>query len=177
MPIDAQIARLDHGVEELAAAVVSLDEKSYLERLNGWSSRDIVAHLVGWNRLVIEGSRQITRGELPSYDVDPGENYSNVNAKLIREYPSTERHELLEELRTSARELGRFLKTLDADTWQRDFGVRHQDSIVTIRNTVEELIDDYDHHRRQIDEWTGRRAAPSATVFSLLAALQILPWA
>ncbi|MGB3561835.1 MAG: hypothetical protein WBC09_02130 [Thermoanaerobaculia bacterium] len=47
MPIDAQIARLDHGVEELAAAVVSLDEKSYLERLNGWSSRDIVAHLVG----------------------------------------------------------------------------------------------------------------------------------
>lgn len=163
MTIDGQIARLDRSVEELAAAVASLDEKLFLERLNGWSSRDIAAHLVGWNRLIIEGSRQITRGELPSYDVDPGENYSKVNAKLIREYPSTERQELLEELRTSARELGRFLKTLDADTWQRDFGVRHQNSIVTIRNTVEELIDDYDHHRQQIDDWAGRQATPPAT--------------
>ncbi len=163
MTIDGQIARLDRSVEELAAAVASLDEKLFVERLNGWSSRDIVAHLVGWNRFIIEGSRQITRGELPSYDVDPGENYSKVNARLIREYPTTDRHELLEELRTSARELGRFLETLDADTWQRDFGVRHQDSIVTIRNTVEELIDDYDHHLHQIDEWTERQAAPPAT--------------
>ncbi len=162
MTIDGQIARLDRSVEELAAAVASLDEKLFLERLNGWSSRDIVAHLVGWNRFIIEGSRQITRGELPSYDVDPGENYSKVNARLIREYPTTDRHELLEELRTSARELGRFLKTQDADTWQRDFGLRHQDSIVTIRNTVEELIDDYGHHLHQIDEWTERQAAPPA---------------
>ena len=87
MTIDGQIARLDRSVEELAAAVASLDEKLFLERLNGWSSRDIVAHLVGWNRLIIEGSRQIMRGELPSYDVDPGENYSKVNAKLIPRVP------------------------------------------------------------------------------------------
>lgn len=157
--IASQIARLDRGVDELAASVESLDEESYLGRLNGWSARDIVAHLVGWNRLVITGSRQISRAELPSYDVDPGENYSNVNAKLIRDYPSTDRQKLLEELRTSARELGRFLETLDDDTWQRDFGVRHQDAAVTIRNTVEELIEDYRHHRRQIDEWSERHTA------------------
>ncbi len=164
MTIDAQISRLDDSVEELAAAVASLDEKSFLERLNGWSSRDIVAHLVGWNRIIIEGSRQITRGELPFYDVDPGENYSKVNAKLIRDYPSTDRHELLDELRTSARELAGFLETLDVDTWQRDFGVRHGASIVTIRNTIEELIDDYDHHRKQIEEWSDRLANPAAGV-------------
>ena len=105
MTIDAQISRLDQSVEGLAAAVASLDEELFLEKLNGWSSRDIVAHLIGWNRFVIQGSKQITRGELPSYDVDPGENYSKVNAKLIREYPSTDQRELLEELRSSAREL------------------------------------------------------------------------
>lgn len=155
MTIDAQISRLDQSVEGLAAAVASLDEELFLEKLNGWSSRDIVAHLIGWNRFIIEGSKQITRGELPSYDVDPGENYSKVNAKLIREYPSTDQRELLEELRFSARELGRYLERLEADTWQRDFGVRHQGSTVTIRNTVEELIDDYGHHRKQIEEWSG----------------------
>ena len=154
MPIDAQVARLDNGVEKLAAAVASLGEKQFLKRLNGWSSRDIVAHLIGWNRLIIEGSKQITRGELPIYDVDPGENYSKVNAELIRKYPSTDLHELLEELRISARELGQYLETLDADTWQRDFGVRHWDSTVTIRNTVDELIEDYDHHQRQIEKWS-----------------------
>ena len=158
-----QITQLGVVVADFARCVHSLDEELFLETLGRWSPRDIVAHLIGWNRLIIEGSRQITRGELPSYDVDPGENYSKVNAKLIRQYPSTDRHELLEELRTSARELGQFLKTLDTDTWQRDFGVRHKDSIVTIRNTVEELIDDYDHHRQQIDEWAGRLAAPQAT--------------
>jgi hypothetical protein len=157
LTIAAQVARLERGVEELAAKVASLDEGLFLEKLAGWSSRDIVAHLVGWNRLIIEGSKQITRGELPSYDVDPGENYSKVNAKLIRDYPSTDRDELLAEIRSSGRELGSFLETLDSNTWKADFGVRHGGSVVTIRNTVAELIDDYDHHRKQIEEWAERK--------------------
>jgi hypothetical protein len=121
--------------------------------LNGWSPRDILAHLIGWNRHVIEGSRQIQRGELPFYDIDPGENYSTVNAALVHQYSATDRQLLLEELHASARDLQEFLGSLDAEVWASDFGVRHGGSKVTIRDTVEELIEDYDHHRRQIEEW------------------------
>ena len=95
MTIEKQIARLRAAVAALAASAASLSEEGFLTRANGWSPRDIVAHLIGWNRYVIEGSRQIRRGELPFYDVDPGEDYSTVNAALVREYPSQDKQALI----------------------------------------------------------------------------------
>ncbi len=159
MTLEKQMASLELAVEEFARVVASLHEELFLEKLNGWSARDIVAHLVGWNRYVIEGSWQITRGEIPFYDMDPGENYSRVNAVLIRDYSSRDRQELLGELRAAARELRQFLRSLGPGKWDRDYGVRHQGSTVTIKNTVDELIEDYVHHREQIKEWAKRLAA------------------
>jgi hypothetical protein len=150
--IEAQINRLDLAVESLEASVVALDRESFLAKFNGWSPRDILAHLIGWNRHVIEGSKQIQRGELPFYDIDPGEDYSKVNASLVHHYSSTDRQLLLQELHASARDLKEFLASLDAEVWASDFGVRHGESKVTIRDTIDELIEDYDHHRRQIEK-------------------------
>ena len=151
MKIEEQIDRLRQTVEGFAASVLKLSEEAFLTPLNGWSARDIVAHLIGWNRHVIQGGRQIQQGELPFYDLDPGEDYSKVNAALVQQYSSNDKQRLLDELRTSTRELKEFLQSLDEDGWARDFGVRHQGSVVTIRGTVDELIEDYDHHHRQID--------------------------
>lgn len=146
----AQVAELEAAVENLSRAVSDLGEDHFLEPLNGWSTRDIVAHLIGWNRYVIQGSREIIRGELPFYDLDPGENYSKVNAVLIAKYPSDDPRELLHELRRATAELKEYLLALDPEVWVTDFGVRHRESVVTIEKTVQELIEDYDHHRRQI---------------------------
>jgi hypothetical protein len=151
--IEAQINRLNLAVESLEACVVALERESFLAKLNGWSPRDILAHLIGWNRHVIEGSRQIQRGELPFYDIDPGENYSKVNAALVRHYGSEDRQWLLEQLHNTASELKEYLVALDPANWARDFGVRHDGSRVTISDTVDELIEDYDHHRKQIEDW------------------------
>jgi hypothetical protein len=156
--IERQSARLGASVDDFARCVAALTRERFLQKLNGWSPRDILAHLIGWNRHVIEGSRQIRRGELPFYDVDPGQNYSKVNSALVREYSSTDLHDLLLELETSARELQDFLESLDPSEWARDYGVRHEGSSLTIQNTVDELIQDYAHHRAQIEEWTRRLA-------------------
>lgn len=155
MTIAAQVGRLRLAVEGLARTVASLSGPRFVDKLDGWSARDIVAHLIGWNRHVVEGSRQIARGELPFYDLDPGENYSKVNAELVRRYPSRDLGELLAELRASGRELEEFLASLDADDWGRDHGVRHRGAVVTIRTTVEELIEDYAHHQEQIERWAS----------------------
>ena len=155
--LEDQIYRFAQAVESFAACIDALGEKSFLVKLNGWSARDILAHLIGWNRHVIEGSKQIQRGELPFYDIDPGENYSNVNAALVRQYDSNSGQVLLDQLETTARELKEYLRGLDAATWARDFGVRHDGSRVTISETVDELIKDYDHHRRQIEDWARSR--------------------
>jgi hypothetical protein len=154
--IETQIETLGRAVEDLSRTVAFLEPDRFLEKLDGWSSRDIVAHLIGWNRYVLRGSRQIRKGELPFYDIDSGANYNRINAALVREYSSTDPRELLDELQASARELEDFLRSLDRDEWSHDYGVRNEGSIVTIENTVDELIEDYDHHRRQIQEWASR---------------------
>ncbi|NIM90634.1 MAG: ClbS/DfsB family four-helix bundle protein [Candidatus Aminicenantes bacterium] len=159
MTIEAQVTRLGLRVEEFVRSVASLEEELFLKKLNGWSPRDIVAHLTGWNLYMIEGSKQIKRSELPFYDVDPGENYSKVNAVLVRKYSSTNKQELLDELRTTTQELQRFLQSIDSSEWDRDYGVRHQGAVITIKNSVDELIDDYDAHRAEIEEWAKRSEA------------------
>jgi len=153
MTIEAQLRRLEKNLDDLHRCVSSLDQRMFLTPISRWSPRDIVAHLVGWNRYLVEGADQIRRGELPFYDIDPGDNYSNVNAVLVRRYSSTNREELLDDLRASAQDLQQFLRSLDPGEWDRDYGVRHAGATITIRNSVDELIDDYVHHREQIVKW------------------------
>ena len=157
LKLEQQISKLGQAVELLSAAIVGLSEKAFLSKLNGWSPRDIVAHLIGWNRHVIRGSEQIQRGDLPFYDIDPGEDYSKVNEALVLQYDSTDRQALLEELRASARELRGFLESLDREVWSRDFGVRHGGTRVTIRDTIDELIEDYIHHSLQVENFARTR--------------------
>jgi hypothetical protein len=158
MKIEEQIAKFDQSIEGFVHCVASLNEEFFLKRPNHWSPRDVVAHLIGWNRYIIEGSNQIRRGELPFYDIDPGEDYCKVNDVLVLEYSSTDRQEMLDELKVSAQELKRFLRSLDSSEWSRDYGVRHKGAIITIQNTVDELIEDYDIHSERIEEWVRKES-------------------
>lgn len=150
--IESQIDRFDSAVKRLEDSLVALQQEPFLARLNGWSPRDILAHLIGWNHHIIEGSRQIQLGELPFYDVDPGENYSKVNKVIIQKISATDRQVLIKELHSSASDLKEYLRSLEPEAWAKDFGVRHGGSTVTIRDTVDELIEDYDHHRKQVED-------------------------
>jgi len=59
---------------------------------------------------------------------------------------------MLDELQASAQELKRFIQSLDSSEWSRDYGVRHKGAIITIQDTVDELIEDYDIHKERIME-------------------------
>jgi hypothetical protein len=148
--VEAQRRALNEAVANLASVVRGVSEEAFLGPLGRWSARDIVAHLIGWNRYTIRGAGQIARGELPFYDVDPGVDFANVNRQHVANYPSRVREDLLAELNASARELSDALSRLDEDSWSRDYGVRHDGRPVTIRSTVDDLIADYAHHAEQI---------------------------
>jgi hypothetical protein len=156
MNVEDQIKRLNKNVQALAATISSLNEDQFLMKLNGWSSRDIAAHLIGWNRAIVQGSKQIRKAELPFYDVDSGENYSKVNAEFVQHYSSNDKQEMLNELRTSANELAKFLMTVSAKDWSHDFGVKNNGLTITIQSTVDDLIEDYAHHTTQIENWKNR---------------------
>jgi hypothetical protein len=157
MNVENQIEKLNKNVQTLASSVAALNQEQFLMKLNGWSSRDIVAHLIGWNRAIIQGSQQILKAQLPFYDVDSGENYSKVNAEFVRKYSSTDLQEMIKDLRRSADELSQFLTILNEKDWSHDFGVKNKGLMVTIQSTVDELIEDYEHHVAQIENWKNRR--------------------
>jgi len=148
-----QSEQLERCVEAFAGSVAALDERLFLRKVTTWTARDMVAHLIGWNRYIVRGARQILRGELPFYDVDPGPDYSNVNAALVREYADTDRSALLESLAASTEELTAFLRAVDPDKWDRDFGVRHDGETLTVKSTVDELLADYHYHREQLEDF------------------------
>ncbi len=152
-PIEAQIEELERALEDFVEVLSTMDEKRLQESLGRWTARDVIAHLVGWNRYTLEGCRELREGRLPFYDVDPGENYSKINAVLVREISSDKKDDLLRDLRTSSVKLKDYLRALPPEEFERDFGVRHQGKTVTIRNSVDELIEDYVHHRHQIEDW------------------------
>lgn len=151
--VGAQIEELERSVEEFITSLVDVNPRRLLEPLGRWTPRDVIAHLIGWNRYTVRGCRELLEGRLPFYDVDPGENYAKVNAVLVREVSSEEKNDLLRDLRTSCAELTDYLRGLTPEDWERDYGVRHRGKTVTVRNSVDDLIEDYVHHRRQIVEW------------------------
>jgi len=148
--IEDQIRNFELCVKNFANSCASLDKRFIHRKVTGWTARDIIAHLIGWNRYILQGSKQILRGELPFYDINPGPDFSNVNAELILEYYDTDSSVLLKGLTDSTSELVMFLRTIDPDDWDRDFGVRHKNEKITVKSTMEDLIADYNHHRVQL---------------------------
>ena len=148
--IEAQVGRLFDGLRAFEAALVALDEVSFLGPLGNWTPRDVAAHLIGWNRAVVRGSKELLEGQLPFYDVDPGENFARVNAEMVRAVATTDREELLDQLHASVERLAAFLRSLDESDWKRDSGVRNQSEILTVVDTVEALVEDYSHHASQL---------------------------
>ena len=153
MTIEEQVRSLSHSIEEFVRCIDSLPEGLFLAKMNDWSPRDVLAHLIGWNRYTIEGGQQIRRGETPDYFIDPGDDFSKVNAVLVQKYDSRDKRQLVNELKTSAEELKQYLLSLAPAEWEADYGVKYEGGAVTIRNTVDGLIQDYVEHKRQIEEW------------------------
>jgi hypothetical protein len=161
MITEEQLAVLDTRVMAFIVCISSLKEDLFLRKVDEWTPRDIVAHLIGWNRYTIEGCQQMLLGETPSYFVDPGDDFSKVNAVSVEKYCSNSRSELINELKNTVGELKLFLLSLDPGKWDTDYGVRWRGGVVTIRNTVDGLIHDYIIHARQIEKWAeSKKGSP-----------------
>ncbi len=158
MTVEESVAKLDANAAEFAACIASLPEDLYLAPIDAWAPRDVLAHLIGWNRYTMEGSRLLLRGEMPPFYVDAGDGFSAVNAVSVQRYASRDRRELLAEFEASLRELQQFLRALSPGEWEA--GVTPGPHRITVRNSVQALGDDYANHREQIERWLeGRRRA------------------
>ena len=153
----ASLAAAYHAFQE---CIQSLPDGLYLSPMNGdgWSPRDVVAHLVGWNRRMIESGRDILRGEQPSYYSDSANDYRNINAGFVAKYSTRDRASLLGELAASMQEFETFLHGLKPSELTADHGVVHYGgSPATVARLMDSLAGDYRDHAREITEWLATK--------------------
>ena len=139
----------------------SLPEALFLSPMNGWSPRDVVAHLIGWNRQMIEASAAILRSETPAYYADAPNDYRNINAGFVNQYASRSKAELLEELRSSMEEFEGYVQTLDQGKLTDSQGVNHYSGRpATVEGIINALAGDYQGHLNEINAWLRENRKP-----------------
>ena len=154
--IKEQLTNYNRCVREYVKCIESLPEALFLKKMDDWAPRDVTAHLIGWNLHKIKGCLQIKKGEVPFYFIDPGDDFCEVNALLVRKYDSRDKNKLINQLNASTEKLCEFLATLDPADWETDFGVRLMGRTVTIKNSIEAMAYDFINHRQQIEKWAEK---------------------
>ena len=138
------------------ALILSVPDSEFLSPMNGWSPRDVVAHLVGWNDHMIEASSSILAGKPPAYYADAPNDYKTINARFVAQHSSTSKTELLRDLRSSMDRFVEFLVTLPPVELTADHGVKHYSGRpATVIGIIDSLSGDYRDHTRQVRNWIG----------------------
>ncbi len=135
-----------------------MPEALFFAPMNGWASRDVVAHLIGWNRLMIQACTSILAGDPPVYYSDAHNDYGNINAAFVQHYASRSKGKLLAELSLSMTEFENYLIGLPPFELTTDHGVLHYSGEpATVGKVIRSLAGDYSQHTRQIEAWLATR--------------------
>ena len=146
--------QLRASIETFTECLAALPADVFLRPVTAWSPRDVVAHLIGWNVYTLEGCRDLQQGKAPAYLSDAANDFAHVNAASVQRYAATDRDLLLDQLRSTADALLRYLQDLAPEDWNRDFGVREADGQpARIHNDIEALTADYLGHAREVAAW------------------------
>jgi hypothetical protein len=148
------ILPLKSAYQDFSSLIASLSDEQFLFPMDGWSPRDVVAHLIGWNSLMIESSLSILAGKAPSYYDDASNDYSNINSDFVQKHSSRSKSELLAELETSMQKFEVFISSLPVEELTADHGVLHYGgSPASVTRIINSLAGDYKHHTNQIAGW------------------------
>ncbi|MFC2014914.1 ClbS/DfsB family four-helix bundle protein [Chloroflexota bacterium] len=150
---EQQAVYLASNVKKFTGCIRLLPKSLFLKKKDSWAPRDVIAHLIGWNIFSIEGCQQINRGETPAYLIDPGDDFSRINAMLVQKYNSTDKTELIKQLEDSTEKLERYISTIKSEAWETDYGVIYKENPITIKDFINGLIAEYDIHKQQIEKW------------------------
>jgi len=134
--------------------IISLPDSLLLSEMSGWSPRDVIAHLIGWNKHMIEASSAILHGQTPAYYADAPNDYRNINAQMAITFSSRSKEELLAEMESSMQTFRQFIASLQPDELVDSHGVLHHSGRpATIAGIIESLTQDYQQHTLEIQQW------------------------
>jgi hypothetical protein len=157
------LAELTQAYMDFYACVLSVPESLFLVSMDGWSPRDVVAHLIGWNGGMIAAVQTILHGESPVYYADAANDYKNINAAYAAACAAQSRDELLSQLSTSMQVFNQLISSLDPVELTSSYGVKHYSGRpATAAGVISSLAGDYTVHRKQIGDWLRSQGLPAA---------------
>lgn len=121
--------------------------------LGVWLVKDLLAHLVGWDSTNIAAAKAVLAGQLPDFYAYYDRDWQTYNAHLVAEYKRDNFADLLSSLEGSTQKLVEFLKTVPAEEFDKDTGVRAGRYKVTIASLLQVEINDEKTHYTQVKEF------------------------
>lgn len=120
------------------------------------SAKDLLAHLIGWDYWNLKAAKEILAGKLPSFYSYYDPDWASFNDQLVKKYKKENFKELLFSLKNSHQKLINFLRTVPAEEFNKERGLRWKNNKVTIANEIQPEINDEKVHYKQIKDWKNK---------------------
>jgi hypothetical protein len=118
-----------------------------VDAAHGWSARDLIAHMVGWQQFALTIAKELAVGETsPEIDRINAEWEARgdaMNAEMIAAWRALSPSEVRDRLESVAGELRGYLTVVPETRW-----VKHPTHLETF---VEDTLEHYDHHRGDLE--------------------------
>jgi hypothetical protein len=125
--------------------------------LGVWSTKDLLAHLVGWDFANLEAAQAILAGKVPAFYAHHDRDWKTFNARLVTEHKKDDFVRLIASLEESHHMLVDFLETVPAEEFDRDRGIRFRRYKVTIASLLQAEAKDEEEHAMQIAQFARRK--------------------
>lgn len=155
------IAELVETRRKILDAASSLPSERQDEVFLGlWSVKDLLAHLVGWDFTNIEAVKEMLVAKVPKFYAYHDRDWRTYNARLVAEYKKDNYADLISSVEDSHQKLIDFVKTVPAEEFDKDRGVRFKRYKVTIARLLQAEIDDEKTHHAETKEFKDRNNPP-----------------
>jgi hypothetical protein len=118
-----------------------------VDAAHGWSARDLIAHMVGWQQLALAIAKELavseTSPELARIDREWAADGDQMNADMIAAWRALSPAEVRDRLESVAGELRGYLTVVPETRW-----VKHP---TNLRPFIEETLDHYEDHRDDLE--------------------------
>jgi len=130
-----------------------------VEATNGWSGRDLMAHLVAWQLVALDVAKELAVGEQSAAkeraDADWEQRGGDVvNDEIQRRWAAKPLAEVRSEFERASGELRGYLTVVPEARWIKN--ADHQ------RFFIDETLDHYDGHRKDLDAILAATRAPES---------------
>jgi hypothetical protein len=154
---EALIKDLDGEYESLYGALMSLsDADKVCPMLDGWSVKDILAHIAAWLREGARALEALARGEQATPESLTDDDVDARNDRFVEQWRGASVQEVQTELHLAKGAFARAMRALRQERFAEGEAAR--------RIVCEEGIDHFMEHARQIWKWKERekvgRAVP-----------------